>query len=110
MRLHPQAVGRQVAPGAHAVPVLDGAGWHGLAALGDGPRNLTLLPLPRYRPELNPVENGWEYLRQNRLSLRVWPDDAASVEPGCQAWSALLAMPERLASITRREWARPVSS
>ena len=110
MNLHLQEVGRHVAPGAHAVLVLDGAGWHGLAALGEIPRNLTLLPLPRYSPELNPGENVWEYLRQNQLSLRVWPDYAAIVDTCCQAWNALMAMPERLASITRREWAKPVTS
>ncbi len=71
-------------PGAHAVLVLDGAGWHGLAALGEIPRNLTFLPLPPYSPELNPVENLWQYLRQNQLSLRIWPDYTAIVETCCQ--------------------------
>jgi hypothetical protein len=110
MRLHLQEISRHVTPGAHAVLVLDGAGWHGLAALGEVPRNLTLLPLPPYSPELNPVENVWEYLRQNQLSLRVWPDYPAIVATCCTAWNALMAMPERLASITRREWAKPATS
>lgn len=70
MCLHLQEISRHITPGAHAVLVLDGAGWHGLAALGEVPRNLTLLPLPPYSPELNPVENVWQYLRQNQLSLR----------------------------------------
>ena len=56
------------------------------------------------------VENLWEYLRQNQLSLRVWPDYPAIVATCCTAWNALMAMPERLASITRREWAKPVNS
>ena len=58
--------------------------------------------------ELNPVENIWEYLRQNQLSLRVWPGFEAIVETCCQAWNAPMAMPEWIASITCREWARPV--
>ena len=74
------------------------------------PDNLSLLPLPSYSPELNPVENVWEYLRQNQLSLRVWPGYEAIVETCCQAWNALMAMPERIASITRREWAKTVTS
>jgi hypothetical protein len=73
------------------------------------PANLTPLPLPPKSPELNPVENVWEYLRQNQLSLRVWPDYAAIVETCCRAWNALMAMPDRLASITRRQWAKPVT-
>ena len=109
MNLHVQEISRHVAPGAHAVLVLDGAGWHGAAALAI-PDNVSLLPLPSYSPELNPVENVWEYLRQNQLSLRVWAGYEAIVETCCQAWNALMAMPDRLASITRREWAKPVTA
>ena len=109
MSLHLQEISRHVASGAHAVLVLDGAGWHGAAAL-EIPANVTLLPLPPKSPELNPVENVWEYLRQNQLSLRVWPDYAAIVATCCQTWNALMAMPDRLASITRRNWAKPVTS
>jgi hypothetical protein len=56
-----------------------------------------------------PVGNVWEYLRQNRLSLRVRPDGEAIVATWRQAWNGLMAMPERVASITRREWAKPVT-
>jgi hypothetical protein len=56
------------------------------------------------------VEDLWQYLRQNQLSLRVWPGHAAIVATCRQAWNALMAMPERLASITRRDWAKPVTS
>jgi hypothetical protein len=107
--LHLAEIGREVTAGAHAVVVLDGAGWHGAGDLAV-PDNLTLLPLPRYRPELNPVENVRQYLRQNRLGLRVWPDYDAIVATCCEAWNALVAMPERLASITRREGAKAVSN
>jgi hypothetical protein len=109
MRLHLAEISRHVAPGAHGMVVLDGAGWHGAAAL-EIPDNLTLLPLPPYSPELNPVENVWHYLRQNQLSLRVWPDYVAIVETCCRAWTALMSTPDRLASITRREWARAVNN
>ena len=109
MNRHLAEISRHVRPGAHAVLVLDGAGWHGAAALMT-PENMTLLPLPPYSPELNPVENVWQYLRQNQLSLRVWDDYAAIVDTCCQAWNALVAMPDRLASITRREWAKTISS
>ena len=58
-----------VAPGAHAALVLDGAGWHRPAASSASPHNITLIPLPPYAPELNPVENVWEYLRGNKLAI-----------------------------------------
>ena len=64
------------------------------------PGNITLLPLPSYSPELNPVEKAWEYLRQNKLGLRVWPDYEAIVATCCEAWNWLAAAPDRLASIT----------
>lgn len=108
MGLHLAEIGRQVAPGAHALVILDGAGWHGAGDLAV-PGNLTLLPLPPRSPELNPVENVWQYLRQNHLSLRVWPDYGAIVATCCEAWNALMATPDRLVSITRRERARTVS-
>jgi hypothetical protein len=109
MTLHLAEISRHVAPGAHAVVVLDQAGWHSAADL-TVPENLTLLPLPPYSPELNPVENVWQYLRQNQLSLSVWPDYDAIVQACCTAWNALLALPDRLASITRRDWAVAVSN
>jgi hypothetical protein len=67
MNLHLAEIARTVAPGAHAVLVLDGAGWHGGKELAV-PDNISLLTLPPYAPELNPVENVWEYLRGNGLS------------------------------------------
>ena len=70
------------------------------------PDNVTLLHLPPYAPELNPVENVWEYLRQNKLALRLHDDYDAIVEACCKAWNELVAMPERLASITSRQWAK----
>ena len=89
--------------------VLDRAGWHGAGDLAV-PGNLTLLPLPSYSPELNPVENVWEYLRQNKLSHRVWESYDAIVATRREAWNWLVAAPDRLASITRREWVKAVTN
>ena len=70
------------------------------------PANITLLTLPPYSPELNPVENIWQFLRQNRLANRIFESYDAIVDVCCDAWNALLAIPERVASITSREWAQ----
>ena len=69
------------------------------------PHNITLVHLPSYSPELNPVENVWEYLRQNKLALRVHESYDAIVDACCHAWNDLMATPDRIASITRRHWA-----
>ena len=107
--LHLAEIARHVAPGAHAVVVLDGAGRHAAGHLSV-PDNLTLLPLPSYSPELNPGENVWGHLRQSKLGLRVWPGHDAIVATCREAWNWLVAAPDRLASITRREWARAVTN
>ena len=57
---------RRVRRGAHAVLLLDRAGWHTTGRLVV-PKNITLVFLPSRAPELNPVENIWQYLRQNWL-------------------------------------------
>ena len=105
MEAHLAEIGRRVSPGAHAVLVLDGAGWHSSPRLRV-PDNVSLLPLPRYSPELNPVENVWEYLRQNWLSHRVWDSYEAIVAACCEAWNMLMRSPEQIASITTRGWAQ----
>ena len=72
MNEHLAEISTQVARGAHAVSILDGAGWHQTGGRLHIPDNITLLPLPPYAPELNPMENVWEYLRGNKLSRLVW--------------------------------------
>lgn len=103
-QLHLDEIARNVAAGAHAILVLDGAGWHGALKLKI-PDNLTLLPLPPYSPELNPIENVWQYLRQNFLSNRVFEDYEAIAEACCQAWRAFIALPKVVRSVTTRDWA-----
>lgn len=105
MNAHLAEISGQVSPGAHALLVLDGAGWHSSTGLIIPP-NISLLPLPPYSPELNPVENLWQFLRQNSLANRVFDSYEAIVDVCCDAWNTLLAMPERVASITSRDWAQ----
>ena len=95
---------RAVSAGTHVALVLDGAGWHVSKQLVM-PANLTLIPLPPYSPELNPVERVWEYLRDRWLSHRVLAGGyEAVVDAACAAWNALLAEPGRLRSLTNFPW------
>jgi len=105
MNLHLVEISTKVTPGAHAVLVLDGAGWHTTGARLAVPPNLTLLRLPPYAPELNPVENVWAYLRSNKLSNRVFENYEAIVEACCDAWTWLADQPERITAIATRTWA-----
>jgi len=108
MNLHLLEISRHVSPGAHAVMMLDGAGWHQQGGRLVVPDNISLLPLPRYSPELNPVENVWEFLKQNFLSNRVFANYEAIVDACCNAWNALMATPERIRSLTGRSRAKAV--
>lgn len=105
MNEHLCEISTQVAPGALAVLVCDSAGWHQTGGRLRVPDNITLLSLPPYCPELNPMETVWEYLRQNKLSALVWDTYEAIVEACRQAWSFLVQDPLRITSIGTRAWA-----
>ena len=92
-------------PGSHAVLLLDGAGWHQTGGKLRVPKNISLLHPPPYSPELNPVENIWQFLRQTYLSNRVFDGYEAIVDACCQAWNALLGEARRITSIATRTWA-----
>jgi hypothetical protein len=98
MQLHLDEISRNVAAGAHAVLLLDRAGWHTTCKL-DMPANITPIFLPSRAPELNPVENVWQYLRQNWLSNTVFENYDASVDAACNAWRRLTAEPDKITSI-----------
>lgn len=102
--VHLDLIGRKVTHGAHAVLILDGAGFH-IAKDLNIPANMTLMKLPAYSPELNSIENVWEYLRGNKLSNTVYETYEEIVDACCEAWNFFANDPERVASITSRAWA-----
>ena len=93
----------------HVVMVLDQAGWHGAKNLVV-PDCFTLLPLPSYSPELNPVERVWLYLRERYLSHRLLANYEAVVDACCEAWNALAAETGRIQSLTSYPYLNGVSS
>ena len=104
MQLHLDEIAKAVDPRAHALVLLDQAGWHMSSKL-DIPDNITLLPLPPKSPELNPVENVWQFLRENWLSNRVFRSYDDILDHCCDAWSKLTDQPWHIMSIGLREWA-----
>jgi len=104
MNLHLAEIAAAVAPGAHAALVLDQAGWH----VSDKlilPPNITLVPLPPKCPELNPIENVWQYMRANWLSDRIFEAYDDIVDHCADAWNKLAARPWTIMSIGMRDWA-----
>ena len=104
MQLHLNEISRHVADGAHAVLLLDRAGWHTTGKLSM-PANITPILLPSRAPELNPVENIWQYMRANWLSNRVFETYDAIIDAACEAWRKLIAQPQTITSIGLRDWA-----
>jgi transposase len=104
MQLHLAEISRAVAPGAHALLLMDQAGWH----LSDRlvvPGNITIVPLPAKSPELNPVENVWQFMRDNWLSNRVFKSYDDILDHCSHAWNKLVDQPWKIMSIGWRQWA-----
>ena len=97
------------APDAHLVLVLDGAGWHVSRDLAVPP-TISLVVLPPYSPELNPVERVWLYLRERFLSLRILHSTNAIIDACCDAWMRLVAEPDRLRTLCAYPWIEKVAS
>ena len=107
MNAHLVEISRTVAKGAHAVLVLDGAGWHSSRALCI-PKNITRLILPPYAPELNPIENVWACLRADRLAISVFETDEEIVGRCCDAWNFFANDIDTVRSITNRDYVKAV--
>jgi transposase len=99
-----EEISQAVALGAHAVLLLDQAGWHSTPKL-KVPDNITLVLLPPRSPELNPMENTWQFVRDNWLSDRIFASYDDIVGYCCEAWNRLVAQPWIIMSLGLRDWA-----
>jgi transposase len=105
MNLHLAEISTQVSAGAIAGLICDGAGWHQRGKQLVVPDNIRVITLPAYSPELNAMENVWDYLRQNKLCARVWDTYEDIVQACKRAWDFLINNPDRIRSIGSRDWA-----
>lgn len=99
-----QILSTEVSADDHLVLVLDQAGWHTSPNL-TVPANITLLFLPPYSPELNPIERVWAYVKSHYLSNRTYADYDALLQAGTDAYRALT--PDLLRSICATSWLTP---
>ena len=104
MAAHLIEISAAVDPGAHAVVIIDQAGWHMSPKLNI-PDNITLLALPPRSPELNPMENAWQFMRDNWLSSSIFDSYDDILAHCCEAWNKLIDQPGRIMSIGMRDWA-----
>lgn len=107
MSIFLQSFSSRLADDEHAVMVLDQAGWHRANDLRL-PHNVSLVPLPPYAPELNPIERLWLYLRERHLSHRVLDDYDDIVNACCNGWNQLT--PERVRSLCSYPYIQQVNA
>jgi transposase len=99
-----EMLSKELGPREHAVMIMDQAGWHKSRKV-QVPDNITILFLPPYSPELNPIENLWHYLKSHYLSNRAYENYDALVDAGCDAWRSLTS--ETIRSVCRCNYLTP---
>lgn len=105
MKTHLEHIAAQVPEGKHAVIILDRAAWHTTKKLKLFP-NITLMPLPPASPELNPVEQIWQQLRDRELANRSYRDYEDILESSCKAWNNFVDVPGAIQKLCTREWVK----
>jgi len=109
MNLFLAELSQAIAAGVHGVVLMDKAGWH---TAGDlvVPDNISLVFLPPYSPELNPIERLCLHLRDNRLTHRVFRTTEDIINGCCDAWNWLLSETGRIRSLCSYPWLAQVST
>jgi len=103
MREHLALISKRTESGRHAVLVVDGASWHQVY-LADEFDNLTIIKLPPYSPELNPMEQVWQWMRQHELANRCFKNYDDIVEQCSRAWKVFISDVERVKNLCWRDW------
>ncbi len=103
MALHLEQISKVTDKGRHAVVIMDGAGWH-TAEVADNFDNLSILKIPPYSPELNPIEQVWDWMRQQSLANQAFKGYDDIVEQVCEAWNDFIKSSKRVTDMCSREW------
>ena len=104
MQLHLNEISKNVTRGYHAIVVMDGAGWH-VAKNLVVPKNISIIKLPPYSPELNPMEQAFQQLRKLKLSNACY-DSYKDIDEACvKAWNEFISEKGAIKSLALRSWA-----
>jgi transposase len=101
MNLHLKEISRFVDKNTHAVIIMDRAPWHRSVI---SPKNMSIIYLPPYSPELNPIEQVWDFLRSNYLSNRIYETLDEIFCACCDAWNLFSCQSSIISSIGMRQW------
>lgn len=103
MKQHLAQISARTKPGRHALIIMDGAGWH-TEDCTDAFPNITLLKLPPYSPELNPLEQIWSWLRQHHLANRCFSGYEDILDACTMAWNEFISETQRVINLSFRDW------
>jgi transposase len=103
MEKHLVLISQKIPKGRHGVIVVDGASWHQIH-LADQFENLSIIKLPPYSPELNPIEQVWSWLRQNELANRCFDGYEGIVDACSLAWNSFISDVSRVMTLCDRDW------
>lgn len=87
------------------VLVCDGAAWHKSGTL-KVPDQITILHIPPYTPEMNPIEQIWHELRTKGFHNEVFSTLEKVVDRLCETINHLSN--DTVMSITQRDWIRSI--
>lgn len=103
MRQHLKQISEKTEAGRHAVIIMDGASWH-TKDIAEGFDNVSIIKLPPYSPELNPIEQVWSWIRQHYLANQCFIDYEDIVDKVCSAWNSFLECSDRVTKMCTRAW------
>ena len=103
MQQHLELISKRTKPGRHAVIIMDGAGWH-TDDIAQEIENLSIIKLPPYSPELNPIEQVWSWLRQHHLANRCFNGYDDIVDACSKAWNSFIDDTKRVTQMCSRDW------
>ncbi len=89
MNIHLQDISESLSQKAHAIIIMDGASWHEKSQTIIVPENISIITLPPYSPELNPIERLWKFIKNKKLKNRVIPASMDMNDLGCELWNVV---------------------
>lgn len=101
MNVHLRLISDEVGTDGHVILLMDRAGWHVSKGL-DVPENISILLLPPYSPELNPMELVWLYIKSHYMDGPLFTGYQELEDAACNSWN--LMDEEKLKSITGLKW------
>lgn len=105
---HLEQISKATEKGRHAVVIMDGASWHA-DDIASELNNVSVMKLPPYSPELNPIEQVWSWLRQHYLANQSFTDYNDFVSKVCSAWNGFLECKDRVKKMCGRDWINLIS-